>query len=98
MQVKLVINEEERIFVASFIPARAFRKLLEIRKNMDLVNLTAEQLDEIVGLISNSIFKSQFTIDEFYDGLDSRELLPIVGKVFTEVSGTGKDEGNVPKG
>jgi hypothetical protein len=98
MQIKLMIEEKERIFVASFIPARAFRKLLEIRNNVDLANLTAEQLDEIVGLISNSIFKSQFTIDEFYDGLDSRELLTIVGKVFTEVSGTGSNEGNVPKG
>lgn len=99
MRIVLNLDGEEKIYVAPFIPARAFRKVLEL-KHYDLTNLDSEQLDELVGIIVNTIFKNQFTIDEFYDGLPAKELIPSIEKIIFEVAGdnAGEDVGNVPQG
>ncbi len=84
MKLILLVNGEERIFTAPFVPARAYRKLLEYDKVIDYTNMDVDDYDEIIGFTCN-VFGNQFTIDEFWDGLPSDELNETLLNVFAYI-------------
>ncbi|MFP7447112.1 hypothetical protein SFC50_25795 [Bacillus infantis] len=99
MRIELNIDGESKVFTAPFIPARAFRKLLELKKELvDFENLTPEQLDEVMGIIVTGIFQDKFTLDDLYDGLPANQLIPTIYKVIDAVSGKSGAAGNEVKG
>ncbi|WP_054637183.1 phage tail assembly chaperone G [Thalassobacillus sp. C254] len=75
--ITLSVNGEEKIFTVPFIKARHYRKALEITKAVNLNNVSHTELDELVGFITD-VFDNQFSVDEFYDGVSSSDL---VGKI-----------------
>src|SRR5690625_2855803 len=95
MKLELQINGEQKIFTTPFVSARSFRRLMEFDQKMDYNNLSIDDVDELVGYVCN-VFGDQFTIDEFYDGVPSHELINTILKVFIYVR-SGKEpeeEGN----
>lgn len=73
MKITLIINGEPQEFVQSFIPGRVFRraiqaqKLLKEKPDLDTIDFLAETMVEFYG--------KQFTVDQFYDGIDARVLI-----------------------
>lgn len=74
MQIELYIGDEKKIFVAPFVPMAAKRKYLEIEaraEKREEVRSKQEQIeedDEILSILSDIVFKKQFTIEQLYDG------------------------------
>jgi hypothetical protein len=86
-----MINDKEKTFVTGFVKARTFREMLSISKRMDLNDLSAEELDELVQLTCQ-VFDFQFSVDEFYDGLPTEEIVPTIVQVFQTINGTTNGE------
>ncbi|MGD6781324.1 phage tail assembly chaperone G [Sutcliffiella horikoshii] len=74
MQIELYIGDEKKIFVAPFVPVSAKRKFLEIearaekREEAPSKQQQLEEDDEIMAILSDIVFKKQFTLKQLYDG------------------------------
>ena len=82
MEIKL----KNKTYVASFISARMVRRTIEVSNGINFQNLTPEELDKLIDYIVE-LFGSQFTRDEVYDGLSSKDLIPTITKCINEVVG-----------
>lgn len=77
MNIELLINGEKKTFkLPSFIPGRMVRRAASFTK-MDLDNISDEHLDQMVEYVVN-VYGDKFTIDEFYDGIDAREMMDVI--------------------
>lgn len=94
MNIVLKIEGKERTFVADFISARMMRKTIEISKSINFNDMSVEELDIMVDFLVQ-LFAKQFTIDDVYDGLSSKELVPTLINCINEVVG---DLGEVTTG
>lgn len=82
MNIELLINGEKKTFkLPSFIPGRMIRKAVSFTK-MDLNNIDEEGLDELIEYVTN-VYGDKFTIDEFYDGIDARQMMDVIGDTIT---------------
>lgn len=86
MKVTLSIDGKEKIFVAPFISGRMLRKTIEIQKNNNMNDLDVDTLDLLINYVVD-LFGKQFTIDEFYDGIPSNQLISTVMDCLNEVIG-----------
>ena len=74
MEVTIKINGKDKTFKTDFISARMFKKTEELQRRAD--NKEDIDLDEVVQYIVD-VFGNQFTVDEFYDGVDVADIFPI---------------------
>ncbi|MDX1769887.1 MAG: hypothetical protein R3328_00030 [Planococcaceae bacterium] len=81
MNITLVKNGETKTYTQLFVSARYMRKALELRIEMDLNNLSLEDVDTVVNFVVD-VFGKQFTSDDVYDGLSYDEL---INTVFEDV-------------
>lgn len=82
MTLKLIIDGQEKLFVmGSFIPARLVREAIQAQMKLQTEDVVVEDLDVVIDIVRRA-FNKQFTIDQFYDGLDSRELYKTLGSVI----------------
>lgn len=99
MQITLKIDGKNKTFVTDFISARMVRRTIEVSKGINFNDMNPEELDQMVGFIVE-LFSNKFTIDDVYDGLSSKELIPtmmncineIVGELGGATAGTEKNE------
>ena len=97
MEIRLQISEKEKTFTAGFISARMVRKTIAVAQEINFENLSPGELDSLVDYVVE-LFGHQFTRDELYDGLASRELLPTLTRCINEVVGAvGEATGGEPK-
>ena len=80
-----MIEGKEKTFTTGFISTRKFREALKMHKKLQ-DGIDEKGLDELVEFVAGT-FNNQFTIDEVYDGLESKKLLPTVLDVIEEVIG-----------
>lgn len=81
MNLELLIDGKKKTFkLPSFIPGRMVRKAVSFTK-MDLANISDENLDEMVEYVAN-VYGEKFTIDEFYDGIDAREMMDAIANTI----------------
>lgn len=95
MQITLRIDEKDKTFVNEFVKARVFRNALKMNEKMreNGNNISADLFDELVEFIVN-VFNQQFTVDEFWDGIEASKLQDEIMRVFNEVLKTGGLETN----
>lgn len=74
MEVTIKINGKDKTFKTNFISARMFKKTEELQRRAE--NKEDIDLDEIVQYIVD-VYGNQFTVDEFYDGVDVADIFPI---------------------
>lgn len=74
MEVTIKIDGKDKIFKTDFISARMFKKTEELQRRAE--NKEDIDLDEVVKYIVE-VFRNQFTMDEFYDGVDVSDIFPI---------------------
>lgn len=100
MKLILNLNNEEKIFTTPFVSGRQYRKLLEYDQRIDYMDMSIDDVDELVGYV-RSVFGDQFTVDEFYDGIPSHEVMEAFLDVFSfvrsgevkKVDDTGNEQG-----
>ena len=86
MDITLKINGKDKTYIASFISARMVRKTIAISQEINFENISPEELDKLMDYIVE-LFGSQFTRDELYDGLASKDLIPTITRCINEVVG-----------
>jgi len=82
MQIELYIDGEQKTFTAPFVPMSAKRRFMEIQAEAEKrkENPTAEDYlkedDAIYSILSDIVFKGQFTLEQLYEGA-SKEYLEL---------------------
>ena len=76
----------DKTYTTGFISARMVRRTLEVTEKVNFDEMSADELDEMIGYVV-VLFNNQFTIDDVYDGLESKELLPTITRCINEVVG-----------
>lgn len=71
MQIKL--NNKQ--FTMPTVKAKILRQALTFNEKMDFNNLKAKDLDELINFVCE-LYGNQFTMDDVYENLDAKELLP----------------------
>lgn len=92
MKLELVIQKKKKEFTTGFIPGRLYRKTLEMQKRIG-IDVDAETLDAMVEYVVD-LFNKQFTVDDFYDGIDARKIIGTIISCIDEiVSGSAEAVG-----
>ena len=99
MEVVLKIKGKDKNYTAGFISARMLRRTIEIAKEVNFENITPQELDKLIDYVVE-LFGGQFSRDDVYDGLASKELIPtitrcinqVVGEMAEATAGEGKNE------
>ena len=86
MEITLKMGAKAKTFVADFISARMLRRTLEVAQGVNFDNITPEELDKLLDYVVE-LFGKQFTRDEIYDGLSSKDLIPTINRCINEVVG-----------
>ena len=86
MEIILKIDKKNKTFKADFISARMVRRTIEVSNGINFENLKPEELDKLVDYIVE-LFGNQFTRDDVYDGLSSKDLLSTITNCINEVVG-----------
>ena len=99
MEIILKIDKKDKTYTAGFISARMVRRTIEVSNGINFESLKPEELDKLIDYIVE-LFGGQFTRDDVYDGLASKDLLPtimncineVVGGMTESTKGEGKNE------
>ena len=86
MDITLKIKGKDKTFTAGFISARMVRRTIEVSQGVNFENISPDELDKLIDYIVE-LFGSQFTRDDVYDGLSSKELIPTITNCINEVVG-----------
>lgn len=78
---------KEKTYISPPARGRMVRRAIEITEEVGFANLKTADLDILVDY-AVKLFNNQFTIDEFYDGIDAEQLLPTVMDCVNNVVGT----------
>ena len=86
MEIILKKDKKAKTYTTGFISARMVRRTIEVSQEVDFDNITPEELDKLIDYIVE-LFGNQFTRDDVYDGLQSKDLIPTITKCINEVVG-----------
>ena len=86
MELILKKDKKEKTYTTGFISARMVRRTIEVSQGVDFDNISPEELDKLIDYIVE-LFGNQFTRDDVYDGLQSKDLIPTITKCINEVVG-----------
>lgn len=86
MDITLKTNGKDKTYTAGFISARMVRTTIAVSQDINFDSITPEELDKLMDYIVD-LFGSQFTRDELYDGLASKDLIPTITRCINEVVG-----------
>lgn len=93
----LLINGEEKKFTIPFVSGMVWRKWIELRAKIDIKNLKAQEVDQLVDLIVYA-FGNRFTAEEFYEGVPHDKVMLTFDKLFLPSDESDdEDEGNEKK-
>lgn len=96
MQLKLMLNGEEKILHTGFVKGIVFRKWLELKKEINLMDLSAEDIDKILGLISE-IYDGKVTVNELWEGIHANDLQEVMAKHIDFICGVKEGESSGKK-
>lgn len=87
MKITLNIDKKNREFVTPFISGRKLRNTFAMTKKIENYKQDETMLDEMVNYIID-IFGNQFTLDQFYDGIEANKIIPTFAQLVEEIMGT----------
>lgn len=86
MDITLKLDNKDKTFTTSFISARMLRRTIEVSQGVNFDNISPEELDKLIDYVVE-LFANQFTRDNVYDGLSSKDLIPTITRCINEVVG-----------
>ena len=87
MKITLNIDNKKREFTTPFISGRKLRNTFAMSKKIESLKQDETMLDEMVSYIVD-IFNNQFTIDQFYDGIEANKIISTFTELVEEITGT----------
>lgn len=84
MILELNINNSKEVFVNTHVTGMMYRDALYLRHKQVTEDFTPSLLDEMVGLVCK-VFDNKFSIRDFYNGLDKREIFGVVNTLIDAV-------------
>lgn len=78
-------EEVESTYIAS-PKGRMVRRAYEIIENLNTTRVTKEDIDTLASFVVE-LFGNQFTVDDVYDGLGAKALLPTLSYFISYMSG-----------
>lgn len=99
MKIGLRIDGKDKTFINDFVKARVFRNALKLNNELQggAANVSVELFDTMIEF-AVSAFDGQFTVDEFWDGVEAHKLQSEVMRIFNEILHFGglevDEEGN----
>lgn len=84
MTLELIKNGNKEIYTTFFISGMMFRNALQIQRKLENNKFTVELLDELIGFVCN-VFNNQFTVNEFYEGIDRKDIFKISNDILAKV-------------
>lgn len=82
MEIKLMMDGKFKTFKTKFINGRAFREAIVLQKEIQEGGVTIDIIDKLVEFVV-MVFGNQFTIDDFYDGIENTEMFTKMLAVVT---------------
>lgn len=87
-------NGETVVYKApDFIKSRIVRKGLELNSKMEKEGMSPEILDGMIEYVVSAFENEKLTVDAIYDGMDARELMPIISKITGQLMGSDGEVG-----
>jgi hypothetical protein len=83
--MQIILNE--KTYVMPLVKTRMLRRAIEINEKIDFNNLKTKDLDNLVDFIVE-LYGKKFTRDEFYDGLNSVDLIETLNNSINGIVGT----------
>lgn len=103
MQIELLIDGEKKTFTAPFTPLLARRKYFEImarseqRKEQPTFEEQLREDDEIYSILSDIVFKGQFTLEQLYEGASQEYIFEKLTEAIYGIKPKNKKEENDKK-
>lgn len=94
MKIDITIDGHEKTFTTTFISGLVYRKYVELSEQGLLKDLTLEARDKIVELIVEA-FDKQFTADQFWNGIDGRDIDVVIIQFCNDLRTQTKREGKL---
>lgn len=94
MKIDIKIDDHEKTFTTLFIRGLVYRKFVELTENGTLKDLTNEAREKIIELIVEA-FSNQFTADQFWNGIDAREIDVVILQFCSDLRTQTKREGKL---
>lgn len=82
------IKVVEKVYTIPHATGIHYRKLLEHDAKINYSDMSVDEFDTVIGFVCD-VFRNQFTIEEFYEGIPSHEVVSTAISVFSFVR-TGK--------
>ncbi|MED1603055.1 phage tail assembly chaperone G [Alkalihalophilus marmarensis] len=82
------VQVKEEVHAIPHATGLHFRKVVEFDASINYTDLSLEEMDKVVGFVCE-VFRNRFTVEDFYEGTPSHQLISRIGEVFTFVR-TGK--------
>jgi hypothetical protein len=100
LTLKLILTDDkgeakEKLYTVDKVKALFLRKVLEQDTRIDYTEMKLDAVDELVGLCVD-VFGHQFTVNEFYEGLNVDELFTTIGRIKAYCRGMPITEANPP--
>ncbi|HHU76882.1 MAG TPA: hypothetical protein GXZ24_08345 [Firmicutes bacterium] len=86
MEITLKINGQDKTYTSGSISARMVRTTIAVSQEINFENISPKELDKLMDYIVG-LFGGQFSRDELYDGLASKDLIPTITRCINEVVG-----------
>ena len=85
------IQIDGKEYALGAVKARMFRKAVALTDEMDLEKISVKDLDDMVDFVVEA-YGNRFTRDDLYDGLEAKDLMPVLSKCITDVVGGVTDK------
>jgi hypothetical protein len=99
MKIELYIDGKKKVFTAPFVPMLAKRKYLEVNSKIESREHTPtpeeiiDDNDAMYSILSDVVFKGQFTIEQLYEGASSEYADSKLTEAVWGIKPTTKREG-----
>lgn len=94
MKIDITIDGHEKTFTTSFVSGLVYRKYIELSEEGKLTDLTLESREKLIELIVES-FDKQFTADQFWKGIDARDIDIVILQFNNDLRSQIKREGKL---
>lgn len=97
MKITLLIDGEEKTFSQpAYMPAIRFKQSVQWAKQLQ-EDFSNETLEGVVDYISRDLYNSQFTSEEFWNGVDAGDVMQLLMDVVTSPARRAEEKLNVLK-
>lgn len=82
------LKVSDSVYTIPHATAQHYRQLVKFDEVINYTEMSVEEYDKVVGFVCE-VFRNQFTVDDFYEGIPSHKLIDTIVDVFSFVR-TGK--------